>query len=315
MRVIEDNAARGLADSSVVTVGNFDGVHLGHQALIGRCLAAARPDCPAALVTFEPLPQAWFRPEQAPARLSGPARKLELLEQAGVDLAWVMRFNRELAEMPATEFAESILVAGVGAKRVVVGRDFRFGRGREGDLASLTKLGERLGFAVEAVEDVLVEGRRVSSTLIRSLLAGGDIATAERCLGRAVTLSGTVIRGQQLGRDLGYPTANMLPEVLPCPLSGVFAVWARVGGQTEWRPGVASLGVRPAVGGSEFLVETHIFDFEADLYGERLELRFVAKIREEQHFPGMAELVAEMQRDEQRVRAILADGPPRVTEQ
>lgn len=306
MRVIEDNAARGLADSSAVTVGNFDGVHLGHQALIQRCLAAAHPDHVAALVTFEPLPQAWFQPEQAPARLSGPARKLELLEQAGVDLAWVMRFNQELAEMPAAEFAESVLSAGLGAKRVVVGMDFRFGRQREGDLATLAKLGERLGFTVDAVEDVAVDGRRVSSTRIRKLLADGDIAAAERCLGRPVTMSGIVIRGQQLGRDLGYPTANMLPEALPCPLSGVFAVWARVDGGAGWLPAVASLGVRPAVGGSEFLVETHIFDFAADLYDQRLELRFVAKIREEAHFPGMAELVAEMQRDEQRVRAILA---------
>jgi len=307
MRVVEDNTARGLAGSSVVTIGNFDGVHLGHQALIWHCVAVAGEGRLAALVTFDPLPQAFFRPHQPPALLCSTARKLELAEQAGMDLAWVMRFNQELAQMPAADFAEKVLVAGLGADRVVVGTDFRFGRKREGDLSRLRELGGALGFAVDSVDDVSVDGHRVSSTRVRALLAQGDFAAAERCLGRPYTTRGTVVRGQRLGRELGYPTANMLPEALPSPVSGVFAVRARIAGAEEWRPAVASLGVRPAVGGSEFLVEVHIFDFDADLYGQQLEVLFVDKIRDEEDFPGMAELVAQMQQDEQRVRAVLKD--------
>jgi riboflavin kinase/FMN adenylyltransferase len=305
MRVIQDNAARQLASASVVTVGNFDGMHLGHQALIQRCLAGAEPGQVTAVVTFEPLPQVFFRPEQAPARLSSPAQKLELIEESGIDLVWLMRFNQALAEMPAADFARSVLAEGLGARRVVVGSDFRFGRSRQGDVGLLTELGKGLGFAVEAVADVEVDGRRVSSTLVRELLASGDLETAARCLGRPFSMRGRVIAGQQLGRKLGYPTANLRLEAAPSPLSGVFAVRARVDGQGAWRPAVASLGVRPAVGGSEFLVEVHIFDFDEDLYNRELEVRFIARIRDEQDFPGMEELVEQMKDDEQRVREIL----------
>ena len=305
MRVIQDNAARQLASASVVTVGNFDGMHLGHQALIRRCLAGAEPGQVTAVVTFEPLPQAFFRPGQAPARLSSPAQKLELIEKSGIDLVWLMRFNQALAEMPAADFARSVLAEGLGARRVVVGSDFRFGRTRQGDLGLLTELGQDLGFAVESVEDVEVNGRKVSSTLVRELLASGDLEAAARCLGRPFSMRGQVVTGQQLGRKLGYPTANLRLEAAPSPLSGVFAVRARIGGQGPWRPAVASLGVRPAVGGSEFLVEVHFFDFEADLYQRELEVRFIARIRDEENFPGMEELVEQMKNDEQRVREIL----------
>ncbi|NND44655.1 MAG: riboflavin biosynthesis protein RibF, partial [Xanthomonadales bacterium] len=215
------------------------------------------------------------------------------------------RFNRALAEMPAAAFAQEILAEGLGATRVVVGRDFRFGRKREGDLATLAALGESLGFTVEAVEDIELDGARVSSSRIRTLLAAGEFGQAERCLGRPFELDGEVIRGQQLGRKLGYPTANLRPEAEPCPVSGVFAVRTRIGADGAWLPAVASLGVRPAVGGSEFLVEVHIFDFEADLYGQRLEVRFVEKIRDEADFPDMQALVEQMKQDERRVRAIL----------
>ena len=305
MRVIQDNAARQLASASVVTIGNFDGMHLGHQALIRRGLAGAEPGQVTAVVTFEPLPQAFFRPEQAPARLGSPAQKLDLIENSGIDLVWLMRFNQALAEMPAADFARTVLAEGLGARRVVVGSDFRFGRSRQGDLGLLTELGQGLGFAVESVADVEVDGRRVSSTLVRELLASGDLETAARCLGRPFSMRGRVVPGQQLGRKLGYPTANLRLETAPSPLSGVFAVRARLGGQGAWRPAVASLGVRPAVGGSEFLVEVHIFDFDQELYQQQLEVRFVAKIRDEEDFPGMEELVVKMKNDEQRVREIL----------
>lgn len=305
IRIIEDNAARGLAPASVVTIGNFDGLHLGHQALIRRCLESRLPGEVTAVVTFEPLPQAFLRPQQAPPRIYGAQRKLDLLREAGVELAWVMRFDRELASMPAATFAESVLAAGLGARRVLVGPDFRFGHRREGDVPLLANLGRRLGFVVEPADEVCLDGERVSSTLIRKLLAAGNFARAERCLGRPYVLRGQVIRGRQLGRELGYPTANLVPEATPCPLSGVFAVRARATGDAQWLPAVASLGVRPAVGGSEFLVEVHIFDFDGDLYQRELEVWFIEKVRDEQDFPGMDELVAQMKNDEQRVRAIL----------
>jgi riboflavin kinase/FMN adenylyltransferase len=217
IRIIEDNAARGLAPASVVTIGNFDGLHLGHQALIRRCLESRLPGEVTAVVTFEPLPQAFLRPQQAPPRIYGAQRKLDLLREAGVELAWVMRFDRELASMPAATFAESVLAAGLGARRVLVGPDFRFGHRREGDLVLLANLGRRLGFVVEPADEVRLDGERVSSTLIRKLLAAGNFARAERCLGRPYVLRGQVIRGRQLGRELGYPTANLVPEATPCP--------------------------------------------------------------------------------------------------
>jgi riboflavin kinase/FMN adenylyltransferase len=305
MRVITENTFSPLSGSSVVTIGNFDGIHLGHRALIECCIEQAGKGQEVVVVTFEPLPQADFAPMKAPTRLSSSRQKLELLEQSGVDLVWTMRFNQELAQMSASIFAESVLSKALAASMVVVGEDFRFGRSREGDLAMLRKLGAPLGFAVQTVADIEVDGERVSSTAVRAALKEGDIEAAEKFIGRRFMMQGEVIEGSKLGRELGYPTANMRLEAEPSPLSGVFAVRVRVASQGTWLNGVASLGKRPAVGGKEFLVEVHIFDFSADLYGRRLEVDFVAKIRDEENFESMSDLVAQIKKDECRAKEIL----------
>lgn len=312
MRFFRDPPRLDPDSSSVVTIGNFDGVHVGHQALISRCRELARPGESVAVVTFEPLPRAWFDPASAPARITGPAQKLAALDKSGVDLAWMMRFNGRLAAMSAREFVEAVLVRGLRARHVLLGPDFRFGRGREGDVAQMSALGDALGFGVETLDPVQVGGKRVSSTGIREAMAAGKIRRAASWLGRPVTLCGRVVRGRRLGRELGYPTANVQLPRGGSPLNGIFAVRARVGAGTEsdfWYDGVANVGHRPAAGGGDALLEVHLFDFDGGLYGRWLETRFVERLREEQDFPGLDALVAQMKQDETRARAVLAGSP------
>lgn len=308
MRVARNRPGAGqgapLARSSVVTIGNFDGVHLGHQALIDRCRSLGNPGDSLVVVTFEPLPRAFFDPEHAPPRLSSPVGRLRLLLEAGIDLVWMMRFDAELAGVGAEDFVRRVLVEALGARYVVTGADFRFGHRREGDLKLLRALGERYGFESEVVETLKLDGQRVSSGAVREALAGGEFAAAASLLGRPFAISGHVFRGRGLGRKLGYPTANLKIRALPSPLQGIFAVRARVAGDV-WRPAVASLGSRPMFGGEEMLLEVHFFDFDEDLYGRRLEAQFVAKLRDEAHFATIDELVREMKNDEAQARGIL----------
>lgn len=343
MRLYRDHHHAGLSAASAVAIGNFDGVHLGHQALLRQARACAGegvehpvaglpsgsetalvPHAPAvdvAVVTFEPLPRAFFAPAAAPPRLAGPADKLRRLRAHGVDLTWMLRFNGALAGLSAEAFVENVLVRGLAARFVVIGGDFRFGRGREGDLQTLRDLGRRHGFETVAVAAVEQDGLRISSTAIRAALAAGELDRAEAMLGRPYTVTGRVIRGRQLGRELGYPTANLRPWGGSTPLSGVFAVRARTragqgsdsaSGQDRtpapgpWRDGVASVGVRPAVGGGEPLIEVHLFDFDGDLYGRQLETRFVERLRGEENFDNLGALVAQMKKDESEARAVLA---------
>jgi len=301
MRVIRDNPGRQLLQSSVVTIGNFDGLHLGHQALIRLCKTLAGNRHSTAVVTFEPLPQAWFRPDTAPARLMSVRQKLDFLAAEAIDLVWLMRFNQALAGMDAESFVRSVLVNTLAAKNVVVGEDFRYGRGRQGDIESLRRSGEKLGFGVHAVPMIDIEDCRASSSNIREFLAAGDLKQAKRLLGRPFSMSGRVIRGRQLGRQLGYPTANVRLAAEPSPLKGVFAIrarWANGG----WHDGVANLGTRPAVGGEGFLVEAHLFDFKGDLYGQKLEVEFMKKLRDETHFEDIDDLVVQMREDERQAR-------------
>jgi riboflavin kinase/FMN adenylyltransferase len=301
-----------------VAIGNFDGLHLGHLALIGRCqrLASAGSAADAAagsagdrlavaVVTFEPLPQAFFRPQQAPARLSTVYQKLNTLRALGVDLAWLTRFDAQFAGLSARDFVECVLVADLGARHVVIGEDFRFGRGRQGDVALLRELGAELGFEVQVEPAVHRDGERISSSGIRAHLAAAEFDAAAECLGRPFRMEGRVIRGARLGRQLGYPTANLRIRAEPSPVGGVLAAFARVAGGT-WRPAVTNLGSRPAVGGKEPLLEVHFFDFDGDLYGQRLEVQFVAKLRDERGFQRIEDLVEQMKRDEQAARAVLA---------
>jgi riboflavin kinase/FMN adenylyltransferase len=301
MQVIRDNPGRRLLQSSVVTIGNFDGLHLGHQSLLRQCESLSAGQRPIALVTFEPLPRVWFRPDTAPARLLSVRQKLDFLAGEGVDLVWLMRFNQELSAMSADDFVQSVLVKTLAADEVVIGEDFRYGKGRQGDIESLRQSGQELGFGLTAVPMVDLDNQIVSSTAIRDCLAGGDLEQARRYLGRPYRMGGRVISGRQLGRKLGYPTANIRLASSPSPLSGVFAVRARWG-DSGWRNGVANLGTRPAVGGEGFLIEVHLFDFDGNLYGQKLEVEFVAKLRDEVHFNKIDDLVTQMREDERQAR-------------
>jgi riboflavin kinase/FMN adenylyltransferase len=291
--------------SSVVAIGNFDGVHRGHQALIERCRDRAAEGDSIAVITFEPLPQAFFRPEHSPARLTTVYQKLSCLKNAGVDLVWLMRFGVELSKLSASEFVAQALLSDLGAKCVVIGEDFHFGRGREGNASTLREFGAQMGFTVETVAAVECQGQRISSSGIREKLALGDFNAAAECLGRPFTMEGRVVPGAKLGRKLGYPTANLRVRARPCPLQGVFAVFAR-GTDGRWLPAVSNLGYRPVVGGREPLLEVHFFDFEKDLYGQRLEVQFVAKLRDELNFESIDELVDQMRADEAQARTCLA---------
>lgn len=314
MRVIRDKSDQQLLESSVVTIGNFDGFHIGHQALLDKASTLAGGKRPVVVVTFEPLPQAWFRPEEAPARLMSVRQKLSYLAEKGVALVWLMRFNQQLAAMGPDEFVQRVLVEALDADDVVVGDDFRYGTRRQGDTGTLESAGEHYGFELSVVSAVEIEAVRVSSSVIRQSLAEGKLTEAEKFLGRPFRTQGRVIKGQQLGRTLGYPTANMTLAATPSPIQGVFAVRARlcdgviVDGDrvdSDWHDGVASLGTRPAVNGDGFIIEVHLFDFDGDLYGCRMEVEYIEKLRDELHFIELDGLVAQMRQDERLARAIL----------
>jgi riboflavin kinase/FMN adenylyltransferase len=305
MQVIRDNPGRQLLQSTVVTIGNFDALHLGHQALIRHCELLADGKRPIAVITFEPLPETWFRPDAAPARLMSARQKLDYLVNEGIELVWLMRFNQALAAMSAEDFVQSVLVDTLAASDVVVGADFRYGKGRQGNTDSLRQSGEKLGFGLNTIPMLDVDGQQASSTAIRDYLAIGDLEGARRLLGRPFRMAGRVTRGQQLGRQLGYPTANIRLAALPSPLKGIFAIKVRWG-NSDWHDGVANLGTRPAVGGEGFLLEAHLFDFKGDLYGQRLEVEFIKKLRDEVHFADIDDLVVQMREDERQARVCLA---------
>jgi riboflavin kinase/FMN adenylyltransferase len=302
---------------SVIAVGNFDGVHRGHQAIIARCrelAGATGPEAGAdpltvAVVTFEPLPQAYFRPEQAPARLATVYQKLSIFRSLGVDLVWLTRFDSTFARLTAREFVEQVLRRQLQAQHVVIGQDFRFGYRREGDVPLLRLLGSEYGFHVTTEPPVAADGERISSSGVRAHVAAGDFAVAADWLGRPFRMEGHVVRGAGVGRKLGYPTANLRIRAQPCPVGGVIAAFARKSGG-PWLPAVTNVGRRPALGGGEPLLEVHFFDLDEDLYGQRLEVEFVAKLRDEADFERVDDLVAQMQRDERQARDCLAAVPP-----
>ena len=295
---------------SVVCIGAFDGLHRGHRALIGRVRERADAlSADAVVVSFEPLPREYFAPAGAePARLLWPRFKLCMLAEAGMDTIGLLRFNRALAAMGAGEFAQRLLVERLGAREVWVGEDFRFGRAREGDVALLRALGSAAGFSVHALDAVEVQGERVSSSRIRGLLWSGDLDAAARLLGRRYTMGGRVVHGHQLGRTLGYPTANISLYGRRPALGGIFAAQVHGIGPAP-RPAVASLGTRPTVNGIEPLLEAHLFDFDGDLYGRLIEVEFVAKLRDEEKFDDLPALVAQMDNDAAAARAVLAAQP------
>jgi riboflavin kinase/FMN adenylyltransferase len=303
MRVFRGHS-RSVPAPVVLAIGNFDGVHLGHTALVRHLADYAREHQLVPMVlTFEPHPREFFAPGSAPARLSTVREKLELLAECGASQAMVCPFNAKFAALSAEEFVEQVLVQGCQVKHLIIGDDFRFGRGRSGDYALLQRAGIRYGFTVEAMGSVMVDSERVSSSGVRRALAAGDMERAARLLGRPYIMDGQVLHGQKLGRQLGFATANLRIKHNPLPMSGVFAV--EVSGLGE-RPlsGVANLGVRPTVGGTTRpLLEVHLFDFDRDIYGAHISVRFVHKLRDEQRFPNFDALKAQIAADAAAARA------------
>jgi riboflavin kinase/FMN adenylyltransferase len=294
---------------SVVCIGAFDGLHLGHRALVRHAVARARElGVPSVALGFEPLPREFFASDAPPPRLTLPRQKIEGLRALGVDVIGLLRFNARLAAMSAQDFVRAVLVVRLQAKEVWVGPGFRFGHGREGDLALLRQLGMQFGFSAHAIAPVAVDGERVSSTRIREALAAGDFATATRLLGRPYSIAGRVVRGNQLGRTLGFPTANLRFDGKQPALSGIFATRVHGVGDRPM-PAVASFGTRPTVAGTTPLLEAHLFDFDGDLYGRHIDVEFVSRLRDEQHFADLPSLVAQMRVDAAQARERLAPDP------
>jgi len=284
----------------VATIGNYDGVHLGHQAVIGQLAdEAARLNLPAVVITFEPQPMEYFIPDKVPARLTRFREKLEALRRFAVDRVLCLSFNTRLAAMTADEFIQRILVDGLGIKYLVVGDDFRFGKDRAGDFQTLVAASEKHGFQVVNMHTFAIDGERVSSTRIREALWEGNIPLAEQLLGRDYRMSGRVVHGEKLGRQLGFPTANIFLHRKASPQQGIFVVEV-FGLEGEPLPGVASLGTRPTVDGKRVLLEVYLLDFNRDIYGKHIQVSFLHKIRDEKKFESL-EILKEWIADDVRL--------------
>jgi riboflavin kinase/FMN adenylyltransferase len=281
-----------------LTVGNFDGVHRGHQALLAMLRDRARGfGLPATVLTFEPHPREFFAPAAAPTRLASLREKLELLAANGVDQVHVCRFNRQFAAIAPRAFIEDFLVRGLGTRWLAVGDDFRFGAKRAGDFAMLQAASHEFGFRLEPLPSVMLDGRRVSSSAVREALAAGNLRAAESLLGRNYGISGRVVRGGMIGRKLGFPTANLQLRHNRPPLDGIYAVDV-AGLGDRMLPGVASLGVRPTITSSgKAVLEVHLFDFDQQIYGRHLRVDFLQRIRDEAKYPDLESLKAQIARD------------------
>lgn len=296
------DAERGCA----VTIGNFDGVHLGHQAILAVLQQRGRESrLPTAVVCFEPHPREYFAPAESPARLMRLRDKAERLAGIGVAQLRVLRFDARLSGWDPDTFIERVIVRALGAKRVVIGEGFRFGRGRSGEVATLRRAGAACGFTVDEVAPLMIGGSPASSTRVRNALAFGRLDEAREILGRDYRISGRVIAGNRLGHRLGVPTANIRLHRRVRPLAGIFAVRASGAGFVA-RPGVASVGTRPTIGGKEWLLEVHLFAFDGELYGERLDVDFIARLRDEIDFPDLESLTAQMHEDARQARELLS---------
>lgn len=299
----------------IVAVGSFDGLHLGHRALIdatrelARRTGTAQAACPAMMLTFEPLPREFLTPAEPPARLTNLRERVRLLEGSGLDALVLLRFDSRLRGMDGDAFVR-LLRERLQVRGVVVGHDFHFGRGGAADADFLRASGARLGFEVEVIAPVAADSARVSSSGIRAALAARDLACAARLLGRPYSMRGRVAAGQQLGRTWGFPTANIRMRRRRVPLAGIFAVRVRGiedGPGARVYGGVASLGTRPTVGGVEPLLEVFVFDYAGDLYGRELEVEFLAHLREELRFESVELLIVQMRADAEAARTLLQD--------
>jgi riboflavin kinase / FMN adenylyltransferase len=299
------NGLRGRGAGCAVTIGTYDGIHLGHQALLRRVREhAGRLGAAAVLLTFEPTPREYLVPANPPARLTSLRERWRILEPLGLDYLWLLRFNEALRNLSAEGFAQ-LLVRELAPRVVVVGHDFRFAKHGEATAPVLAEAGRRLGFDVDVLPAVTLEGERISSSGVRAALARSDFALAHRWLGRPWSMRGRVQPGSRLGAVLGFPTANVPLERCRAPVNGIFAVRVHgVGGAA--RAGVASLGTRPTIGGTEALLEAHLFDFKDDLYGREIEVEFVARLRAEECFASLEALTEQMERDAAEARSILS---------
>ena len=294
---------------SAVTIGTFDGVHLGHQELVRRTVERAREERLRALaVTFEPPPQLVLRPETFPGRLCTPAERDAALLAAGADGVVVVPFTRNTAALSPESFVGR-LVELAGLRLLVVGEDFALGRGRAGDVARLREIGarEEMAFAVEAIGRIGLGPEPLSSTAIRTAVREGNVATARHLLGRSFRISGEVIHGKKLGRTIGFPTANVVPPADLVPLAdGIYASWAWLPGDAAPRPAITYVGNRPTVNSGARLVETHLLDFDGDLYGQELTVDLLERLRPDAEFPSLDALIAQMRTDEAAARVVLA---------
>jgi len=288
----------------VMTIGTYDGIHLGHQALLARLNEHAKQRGePAVLLTFEPMPREFLAPNDPPARLTSLRERWRILSGTRLDYLWLLRFGEALRNLPGEAFAQ-LLARELRPGLVVVGHDFRFGRHGEGTASVLAAAGTRLGFDVDVLAPVMLDGERISSSGVRAALACGDFERARRWLGRPWSMRGRVRPGRRLGRQLGFATANLPLERRRAPVAGIFAVRVHGVGSAAL-PGVASLGTRPTVAGVEALLEAHLFDFCEDLYGREIEVEFVAKLRDEARFATLEALTAQMRCDAAAARRIL----------
>jgi len=292
------------APQPVVTIGNFDGVHRGHHHLLSQLQErAAQLDAPSCVYTFEPPPRVLLAPKLRSPRIMPWTEKIRLLGEAGIDHVVVERFTRAFAQHPPEWFLNEILLRRLRSRALVVGYDFRFGRARGGDVGFLRRTMPNL--PVDQVRPFVEDERTISSSAIRSLVSDGNVEQAASFLGRPHTIMGTVVAGDQRGRTLGFPTANIETDDELLPTHGVYAVRARLNRRGGWRPAVANLGIRPTYSGDRFLIEVHLLDFRGDLYGDEIQVAFVGRLRDERRFSGSDALVAQLREDVAAASALL----------
>ncbi|MFT6903583.1 MAG: riboflavin kinase/FMN adenylyltransferase [Oleiphilaceae bacterium] len=308
----------------VATIGNFDGVHLGHQAIIQQVISEAKKrQLPALIIVLEPQPMEFFKVDDAPARLMRFREKFQVLSAYDLDYIFCLKFDEKLSQLSAKEFVQNVLVSHLNVDHLVIGDDFRFGGDRQGDYKLLCRLSKEFSFTVENTETILAKEscdsdlgecsleesdflQRASSTFIRELLSIGELTKVEQLLGRPYSFCGRVVHGQKLGRQLGFPTANINLKRVSSPLSGVYAVSLFLKSEIKMIPGVANVGCKPTVGQFKPSLEVHLFDFNREIYGEYVEVQFHYKLRDEQKFSGIEQLKAQIEIDSQAARAFFA---------
>lgn len=293
-------------NGSVVTIGAFDGLHLGHQKLLARVRdEAAQRALPSIVMSFEPTPREFFSATSPPARLMRFREKYRALKRLGIDIFFCPRFNDEMKNIDAASFIRQLLIHSLNLNHLVVGDDFRFARNRQGSFAELQRVSGPLNFSTERVSSVVIDGERVSSTVIREALWRGDMRRASTLLGANYRMSGPIMQGKRVGRELGYPTANVNVQRRQSAVMGIFAV--RVHGLADGAlAGVASVGTRPTFGGKSVILEVHLFDFDEDIYGRFIDVEFIARLRDEEKFANVEALIEQMHVDAEQAREILA---------